>query len=194
MAEETPQEQPRRPLFTPPNIREDIRLLPSIWASRRALWIPVVMLLVGFVLMYALMIEAVPPEFLGPVEIYIQFFFVPYGLFTFFIGGFLAPRASYMIGFLLGALNGILWTVLFLLGAVAPAGPGAEPTDVSPTAAALQFAVIAIVYGTLAAAFAAWYRDFLRQMQARGQQRRAEREEKEKARRREERRLGKRAG
>ena len=188
-------EPPRKPLFTAPRFREDLRALPSLFRTRRALWIPVVLLFVGFGLMYALLVGAVPPDMVGPAELYIQFFFLPFGLFTFFIGGFLAPRASYLVGLVLGLLSGVLWTILIMIGATVPAAPGTEAAPITdPATESLRFFTVAVVYGTLAGAFAGWYRDFLRQMQARGQQRRAEREEKEKARRREERRLGKRAG
>jgi hypothetical protein len=177
-----PAEEPRKPLFSPPNIREDIRLLPQMFMTRRLLWVPVLMLLAGFVLAYFYYTEAVPPDLQWPVEMYIQLFFFPQALFTFFLGGFLAPRASYLVGFLLGLFNGLLWVVLVMgLGVqVAP--------DVPNDVLASNFVMIGVLYGTLAAAFAAWYRNFLRQMQERGKQRRAEREAQERIKQREARR------
>jgi threonine/homoserine/homoserine lactone efflux protein len=160
------------------------------------LWLPVVLLLVGFALTYLTYLEQIPADLAGPVELYIQFFFVPYGLFTFFIAGFIAPRAAYLIGFLLGLLNGLLWTILIFVGTTLPTLQ--DPTEpapvVDPITAAGQVVLVAMLYGTLAAAFASWYRNFLRQMQERGRQRRADREAQERAKRREERHAARRGG
>jgi hypothetical protein len=179
-------EEPRQPIFTPPRFREDVRLLPQLFRTRRALWIPVIILLVGFVLTFAFYRGMVPVELAVPVEMYIQFFFFPQALFTFFLAGFLAPRASYLIGFLMGVLNAALWAVL-LFGLDIAFEAGMEPTMV-----AANFLMIGVIYGTLAAAFAAWYRNFLRRMSERGRARRAAREAEERARRRDERRSARR--
>ena len=61
------------------------------------------------------------------------------------------------------------------------------PTSSEPIYVVGNMLLYGVVYGTLAAAFAAWYRDFLRGMQDRGKQRRAEQEAKERDRRRDER-------
>lgn len=186
--EETPAEEPRKPFFTMPNIREDILVLPSLFRTRKLLWVPVILLLVGFGLNYAGFMELIPLDLVPIVDLYSQFFFVPFGLFTFFLGGFLAPRASYLVGFLLGLLNGLLWTILIFIGTSLPAATGTTAPSGDPGQAAIEVTLIAVLYGTFAAAFAAWYRNFLRQMQERGKQRRADREAQEKAKRREERR------
>jgi hypothetical protein len=184
-------EEPRQPMFTPPRFREDLRALPRMFRERRALWIPVILLVVGFALLYAYASNAVPPDLEGPVLMYVQFFFVPTGLFTFFLGGFLATRASYLVGFLLGLLNGLLWLALIALdrSGVPGSTEGMEPIG---TGAIVQLFVYALIYGTLAAAFAGWYRNFLRRMSERGRARRAEREAQERARRRDERRQARR--
>lgn len=171
-----------------PDVRADLIALPGLFRTRRALWIPVLMLLVGFALMNLIFAGVLSEEIAGVAGLYVQFFFVPYGLFTFFIGGFLAPRASYLVGLLLGLLNGLLWTILIFLGSAVPTTGDVVAAPADPATEALRVTAIAVVYGTLAAAFAAWYRDFLRGMQERGRARRAEQELKEKARRREERR------
>jgi hypothetical protein len=178
-------EQPRRQLFATPRLREDIRYLPTMFRERKLLWVPVIVLLVGFALTYVAYLGQLPAGLADMADLYIQFFFVPYGLFTFFIGGYLAPRASYLVGFLLGVLNGVLWSVLIFIGTSLPVQPDAPPQE--PTAAAIQVVGIAVLYGTLAAAFAGWYRNFLRGMRERGQQRRQERELAERAKRRQER-------
>ena len=177
-----PAPEPRQPLFTPPRFREDVRLLPEIFRTRRALWIPVILLIVGFFATLAFYRGWLPESVAGPVELYIQFFFFPQALFTFFLAGFLAPRASYLVGFLLGLLNGVLWAILIV-------GLGiAVIAEMDPLLVAGNFLVIGVVYGTLSAAFAAWYRNFLRRMSNRSRASRAQREAQERARRRDERR------
>jgi hypothetical protein len=186
--DESTAEQPRRPLFRLPDVRADLLALPAMFRTRRALWLPVLMMLVGFALMYLIYANVLIADLENLAALYVQFFFVPFGLFTFFIGGFLAPRASYLVGLLLGVLNGVLWTILIFIGSSVPTTGEVTGPPLDPVGQASQVFGIAIVYGTLAAAFAAWYRDFLRGMQERGRARRAEQESKEKARRREERR------
>lgn len=178
--------EPRQPFFTPPRFREDVRLLPQIFRSRRALWIPVVLLAVGFFATLAFYRGWLPESLAAPVELYIQFFFFPQALFTFFLAGFLAPRASYLIGFLLGLLNGVLWTILILGMNIAVIA------EMDPVLVAGNFLVIGVVYGTLSAAFAAWYRNFLRRMSNRSRASRAQREAQDRARRRDERRAARR--
>lgn len=186
VAPETLVQEPRPPLFTPPRVREDLRALPGMFRTRRALWIPVIILLVGFVATFAFYRDMVPAELAGPVEMYIQFFFFPQALFTFFLAGFLAPRASYLVGLLLGLFNAALWAIL-IFGLGVAIEPGIDPYVV-----ASNFLLIGVLYGTLAAAFAAWYRNFLRRMSDRGRARRAELEARERARRRDERRTARR--
>jgi hypothetical protein len=185
-AEQTAQPE-RRPLFRMPNLREDIRALPTMFRTRRLLWAPLLLLIGGLV--GVLLYPGLSPEIGSIVGFYIQFFFLPPALFTFFIAGFVAPRASYLVGF----IYGVIWAILFGAGYLA-VGNTVQSTDApintspaDPVAVFGQLLPLGILYGTLAAAFAAWYRDFLRQMQARGRDRRAEQEAKERAKRREER-------
>lgn len=180
----------RPPLFKFPNVVEDVRALPGMFVTRKALWIPVVLLLVGATIVYLYSTGLIPVDLQGPAAMYIQFFFVPYGLFTFFLGGFLAPRAAYLVGLLLGVIDGLLWAILVVLNRTGV--PGTEPTPAMGTAEITQVFVYAVVYGTLAAAFAGWYRNFLRRMSEQGRARRVQREADERARRRDERRAARR--
>jgi hypothetical protein len=137
---------------------------------------------IGFVL--ALVIYGIPVEFQSWVAIYLQFFFVPQGLFAYFIAGFVAPRASYLVGGLLGLMSGAMYGVALV---------ATLPLDTDPVAraevqsVAMSSPLTGAILGTFAGGFAAWYRNFLRGMQQSGQQRRADREARERAKRREER-------
>jgi hypothetical protein len=173
---------PRPRLFKMPDFREDFRQLPHILLTRKLLWIPLLLLFIGTGII--LILPSLSAEPLALADLFLQFFYVPPALFTFFIAGFIAPRASWLIGLLYGLIAGVLWFIAFI-----------PPSLVStPTAFATQlFLLLAngALYGTFAAAFAAWYRDFLRGMQERGRTRRAEQEANEKIKRREEKRIAK---
>jgi len=151
-----------------------------------------VLLLAGVALAFGL--DAVPAEVGSVLQLYLQFFFIPPALFTFFIAGFVAPRASYMVGALYGLIAGVLWSIVILSANTSlSSGTTANPTDLNPIAIVGNMLLIGVLYGTLAAAFAAWYRDFLRGMQERGKQRRLDQEAKERDRRRAERQEARRA-
>lgn len=177
----------RKPLFQAPHFREDLRLLPQIFRARRALWIPPILLIAGFLL--TLVWAGLPVSILPVVDLFLQFFFVMPPLFTFFLAGFLAPRASYLIGFLVALFAGVLWAILILgFGIAYQLGVGAVLVpEIDRGLLTVDYFILGAVYGTIAAAFAAWYRDFLRNMRERGDQRRADKEIEARAKRRQER-------
>ena len=137
-----PSAAPRPDLFVVPNFREDIRVLPSLFMTRRLLWLPLAIFLSGLVLV--LIIGALPTDIGGIADLYLQFFFVPPALFTFFIAGFVAPRASYLVGFIYGVIGGLTW----FFGLVPP---GAVPDAASFASAYVTTLMYGVVYGTLAA-------------------------------------------
>jgi hypothetical protein len=179
---EDAQPAPRPRIFQMPNVLEDIRALPSIFRSRRLIWVPFLLVLIGFFL--ALVIYGIPEELQQWVALYLQFFFVPQGLFTYFIAGFVAPRASYLVGGLLGLMSGAMYGIALV--ATLPADTDAV-TRAEIASVAMSSPLTGAILGTFAGGFAAWYRNFLRGMQVSGAQRRADREAKERAKRREQR-------
>lgn len=180
----------RKPLFKMPDVRADVRQLPAMFRARRLLWLPFVLILIGLGL--ALILPVLPPEMQQWAYLYIQYFFFPQALFTYFIGGFVATRSSYLIGFLLGLATGLGWVVVLLVGMAAGAGlEGTGTTDV--VGASVYVMTTSIFLGTVAGGFAGWYRDFLRGMQDRGKQRRADQEAAERAKRRDGRQEARRA-
>jgi hypothetical protein len=182
--EQPAETRPRPSFFNPPRFREDLRLLPQILTSRRLLIVPPLMLIAGFVL--TMLTGQLVGETAAIADLYIQLFFLPPALLTFFLAGFIAPRASYLIGALLGAFSGVLWAIIILAGRTAVAEPVTDP-EADQLAVISYLFVLNVGYGTFAAAFAAWYRDFLRRMQEQGRARRADREAKERLKRREQR-------
>jgi hypothetical protein len=178
---EEPVAQPSRPsMFRMPNIREDLRALPHLYRTRPLMWLPFVLLGVTF-LAALLWIQGILPADLGwLVSLAVELLLRPTGLFVFFIGGFLAPRGSYLVGAILGIVDGILWAALgFLVPGSTVTSDGQLQTTGSPLtfADAVVFILVATVVGLLAASFAAWYRNFLRNSQERARQNRIARDQ-----------------
>ena len=183
-ADEAPIEEPepeRRQAFKMPNVREDLRALPSIFRSKPLLLLPFALVIVGFVI--ALVVFALPPDIQSLALLYLQFVFTPQSLLMYFLVGFLAPRASYLVGLILGTINGFL----YMTAAFLTLPPGTPVTTEEVASGFFSYTVMGALLGAFAGGFAAWYRDFLRGMQERGRQRRASREIDERNRRRDER-------
>ena len=175
----------RRPmLFQWPDIRADVRALPNMFRTRRLLWLPFILLLAGFVA--ALAFNVIPADYQQLALLYFQYFFAPQALFTYFIGGFVATRASYLIGFILGLLTGLLWSIVLAANTIstpASADSAGLPSGTDLLSTIGTVLVASMVLGTFAAGFAGWYRDFLRGMQNRSKERQAQKEQELKAKR-----------
>ena len=152
-----------RPALALPNFREDVAALPQVF-RKPLVWAPFGVLLLAFLVEAGRQSGALPEGQINDLGVmFVSFTLPPTSLFVFFIGGFVAPRASYLVGALLGAFDALLITVLVLTG----------QTDLGETGMAemaeelLPLWGIAIFVGILAASFAAWYRRFLRSSQDR---------------------------
>jgi hypothetical protein len=171
-----------RSAFALPNIREDIAALPMVF-RKPLVWAPFGILLLAFLLELARQSGALPEGQLQDFAVlYIQLTLPPTSLFVFFIGGFVAPRASYLVGAILGAFDALLITILVTMEQT-----DFEDTGITEVAEGLvPLWGIAILVGIFAAGFAAWYRRFLRSSQERARANRAirEKEQAEKARER----------
>ena len=164
---------PSRPAFAMPNVREDLQALPQVF-RKRLVWAPFGMLLLAFLLELARQNGALPEGQVSEIALlYVQLTLPPTSLFVFFIGGFVAERASYLVGAILGAFDAALITVLVL---IAPE-ESLEGSGISEVAEGLlPLWGIAILVGIFSAAFAAWYKRFLRSSQERARVNRAARE------------------
>ena len=181
-------------MFKVPNVLEDIRALPEIFRTKRTLWIPFIALIGAFFVALGMPYDGVDSGVQQILFLVFQMAFLPQGLIIYLIGGFLAPRAAYLVGFLLGALNALLVIVFVVVRsdtlldtAQTDGQPAATPGSVLPI---LVF--YAVVVGPLAAAFASWYRSFLNRMNENSRTRRAEREAELARKKRDERRAAKR--
>jgi hypothetical protein len=188
--EDPPAETPGRPsLFKIPNVREDIAAVPDMFRTKRLLWLPFVLLLASFFVALGLPYATLDQSIAQLLFIFVSMVFVPSGLITFLIGGFLAPRASYLVGALLGFENAVLLALFLLVRS--DQIPVSATSDQAPVGLAI-YVGYALVVGPLAAAFAAWYRNFLNRMGTQGRDRRAARELELAKKRRDEKRAAKR--
>ncbi len=177
--------QPSRSMLAMPNVVEDLKALPQVF-RKPLVWLPFGLLLLAFGLELARQSGALPEGQVGDILVlYIQLTLPPTSLFVFFIGGFVAPRASYLVGAMLGVLDATLITILVVRDQAALAGSGV--TEVGAETASIETLGplwgMAIIVGVFAGGFAAWYRRFLRSSQERAAANRAakEREQAEKA-------------
>jgi hypothetical protein len=169
-------EPPRRSLFQMPDVAGDLRALPGMFLRKPLLWLPFALLLVAFAVVLAVYAKFLPTGVVGDVAVfYAGMVLPPPPLVIYFIGGFLAPRGSWLVGVILGIFYSVLITILSALA------PGATE-EVSPGSGALITEslvatwVMSIAFGGLAGGFAAWYRNFLRSSQERARANRLARE------------------
>jgi hypothetical protein len=81
----------------------------------------------------------------------------------------------------LGLVDGLLYVTVLLAAPAAANQADGGATAPTPTVVDLLLVLaVAILFGTLAAGFAAWYRNFLRQSQERARQNRIAREQQAK--------------
>jgi signal transduction histidine kinase len=180
------QPQQRRSAFAMPDVADDLRHLPQIFFSRKLVWLPFGLLGLTFVLSVALIngaLDDLPTTLRDGISLYISLTLHPTSLFIFFIGGFLAPRGSYIVGGVLGVLSAVIYIVVVSLATDAAresmdaltAGAGGEVPEVSSDLV-IQTLGLGLVIGILAGGFASWYRRFLRSSQERAAANRAQRE------------------
>lgn len=168
---------PARRGFRLPDIRADINALPQMFRERRLLWIPFILLFVAFAVFAGRVAGFLPADLDSLRSILVALVLTPGALIIPFIGGFLAPRGAYLVGFLLGLLQGILVSLLIIQSSNVPlADSGLTPiTDLTP--ALINTFVQSILFSVIGAAFASWYRNFLKSSQERSRVSRMVREQ-----------------
>ncbi len=174
-----PRPQPttaRGSMFSRPDLRGDIAALPEIFRTKRLIWIPFILTVAGFLIV--LMFANSDPAGTGYTLATLSYTLIlsPTALFVPFIGGFLAPRGSYLIGALIGLMDAVFDTILWALLGNSSVTSGSSTSAVGVSQVVVMF-FLSIVVAALAAAFAAWYRNFLRTSQERARQNRIARDE-----------------
>jgi hypothetical protein len=177
-----------RSSFAMPDVVADIKALPQVF-RKPLVWVPFGMLVLAFVLVLLIVDEALPEGAVSDIAgLYVSLTLPPTSLFVFFIGGFVAIRASYLVGAILGAFDALLLTILYLMAPSLSSNTQLQNSGLTATQeqgatvtleSLLPLWGIAILVGILAAAFAAWYKRFLRSSQERAKVNRALREQEQ---------------
>lgn len=138
----------------PPKFREDLASLPWLALHTKALWIPLLATVASTIVVMVTGGKDVVSAFL-----YAYFVQTP-AIGGVFLAGFLAPRASWLLGGIVGFVAAIGYAAYIVV--TAGRLPGAEAPDpalVRDTVISAFF--LSPVLGALFAAAAAWYRRFL---------------------------------
>jgi hypothetical protein len=146
----------------PLNVRADFAALPGL-VTNKALWLPILLCIVAAVLF------TVMPNQL--TYLLMQYFLWAPPIAAVFLGGFLAPRASWLIGILIGIAASLLFAILLVTGLFNQSMLTIMQTtqttielriaeDLYP-GTVVQWLLLSSVMGGLFAAGAAWYRRFL---------------------------------
>jgi hypothetical protein len=141
----------------PLRVREDLAALPSL-VTHRSLWLPAAITIVGAVVVAVAGIGE--SGALGIVGVVLfQYFLFPPALGGPFLVGFLAPRASWLLGGILGIVAASCYSVLIL--AFPQQITTAAPLNDQVQSAAISSFFLSPIMGALFASLAAWYRRFL---------------------------------
>lgn len=136
----------------PVRFREDLAALPTLLPNK-ALWIPVLVTIASTVAIIA------TDGSNAVAAILFSYFVQTPGIGGSFLAGFLAPRASWLLGFIVGIVTAICYTVLIYAFPLRIAS--AVPDASIAQTAALSAILTSPILGALFASAAAWYRRFL---------------------------------
>ena len=137
----------------PLHVRADVAALPWIAVHTKALWVPILITILSTIVTAAT----------GATDMVTGLLFTYFVVFPaiggVFIGGFLAPRASWLVGIVVGLVSALCYVVLGVSGRL-PA-PFAEQFTLNATGATVSAFIYSPIMGAFFAAGAAWYRRFL---------------------------------
>jgi len=170
-------------MFSRPDFRGDIRAFPNLLLTQKRLWVPFAILLVGFAIDAGYQWGSLSIDVQNVAVLMFTLILSPQALFVPFIGGFLAPRGAYLVGALIGVVDGLLIAGLSLGPVAGDRPPLVERIGTFGDVVAIF--LVAILFATFAAAFASWYRRFLRQSQDRAKANRTIRDQQMAAKRKE---------
>ncbi|MDH4141704.1 MAG: hypothetical protein OEV61_03745 [Chloroflexota bacterium] len=142
-----------RASFRPMDVRGDLAALPYLATRTKALWLPL-LLVVGSTVAFLVTSGA---------DIVTQFMFAYFiqtpAIGGVFLAGFLAPRAGWLLGLIVGFISAICYAIVIVVVL-------ANETTPSPVPGVAREAIVSAflmspVMGAFFAAAAAWYRRFL---------------------------------
>jgi hypothetical protein len=142
-----------RQSIRPVHVREDIASLPWIATHTKAIWLPALITVAATIATAAT----------GATDMVTGLLFTYFVVFPaiggVFIGGFLAPRASWLVGVVIGLISAACYVALGVTGKLPT--PFAEQYTVNAAGAAISAFIYSPIMGAFFAAAAAWYRRFL---------------------------------
>lgn len=147
-----------RQSFRPLDLRGDLRAFPRIATRTKALWVPLALTVLATVLVIVVGISRTDLASVLTNFVFQYFVYTP-AIGGVFIAGFLAPRASWLLGIVVGLFAAVCFSIV-ILGFPLQIYPSA-PTSDEATAAVGGAFVLSPVMGALFASAAAWYRRFL---------------------------------
>jgi len=147
-----------RESFRPLDVRADLRALPDLAIHSKALWLPTVLTLASTVLFAAVRPSTASDPLSLVTAFLFQYFIVTPGIGAVFIAGFLAPRASWLLGAIVGLVSAACYSFLGIGGFIPFAANQPQPVIRDVVVAAFGLSPI---LGAFFASAAAWYRRFL---------------------------------
>ena len=144
-----------RRAYHPPNVREDLRTLPKTIRNRGFI-AAVALVFIGGAIWYMY------PVYTGSLQAWQLLVFPGSAFAPQLVAGFFAPRASYLLGFIVGILQPVVYIVVNSSARVQEAyiARGVDIPGITIDQIGLAF-INSIAMGALFAAMAAWYRRFL---------------------------------
>lgn len=120
-----------RTAFRPVTLREDLRTFPRL-LTHRSVWLPILLTVLAG--LFFVITNGSNPI----VAIVATYFIAPPALGSVFLAGFLAPRSSYLIGFLVGLVSAVIASAIVLSSGASlnPDGSGTAAASPSPSIAA----------------------------------------------------------
>ena len=153
-----------REAYRPIHLRDDIRSIPWLVTRTPAIAVPVALIVISsiwFVASAGSIVEIASSRYASIAGIAFSLLVAPPPIGSAFLAGILAPRMSYMAGFITGLASLIAFSIVVAIvppGTVAPLPAGIRESWL------LWALSIGPVSGILIGAFAGFYRRFLRQI------------------------------
>lgn len=133
----------------PVNLRDDIAALPWLAIHTKALWLPVLITIVSAIAFTITSGQDFVTRFM------FAYFVQTPAIGGVFLAGFLAPRASWLLGIIVGLVAAVAYSAIILTVSTG------TPDEALARDAIVSAFVLSPVMGALFAAGAAWYRRFL---------------------------------
>jgi hypothetical protein len=142
--------------FRPLDLRGDLRALPRL-VRDKAFFVPILLTLAATAAVLVIRPQtAATGDLTTVLAVFLfQYFIQPPAIGGVFIAGFLAPKASWLLGAIVGVVSAVCYGAL-VLNSPASIAPAATVSEVI-----LGGFLISPVMGALFASAAAWYRRFL---------------------------------